>query len=332
MALFFERLARSFLKAFEKRIVTPASILQDIPTRFANFDETKFFLNFPTKAVALDNLKNDPNAYYSPKNYDRRFRGLVTVRRALSNSLNVPAVAVMKKMSIDDGLEMAKRLGISTLKDSGSYGLSFVLGAAEVKLLEMTNVYATLANMGYKNNPTAIVEIEDKIGKTIYKYQPKQEKVVDAQDTFLISSILSDEKARTEVFGDALNISKPAAVKTGTTEDYKDAWTLGYTPSVAVGVWVGNNFNEPMDNIAGSLGAAPIWKLLMEKFLAGKPVENFDPPEGIVKLSNCVILTKEASISASIEYFITGTEPKCVVAPNNRAGDNKGKDKKSKKD
>jgi len=296
-----------YLRGFEKGMINPSTILQDSPTKFANFDENKFFSSFPTKVAAQEFLSHDPNAYYSPQDYDRKFRGPVTVRRALSNSLNVPAVAVMKKVGLDDGIEMGKRLGLSTLKEASNYGLSLVLGTADVKLVELTNVYATLSNSGLKNDPTTILEIEDKSGKSIYKYTPKQDRVADEKDVFLISSILSDNKARSEMFGNALTISRPAAVKTGTTEDYKDAWTLGYTPSLAVGVWVGNNFGEPMDRVAGSLGAAPIWKLLMENFLQGTPVEEFIPPYGVVKL-NCLGNLKEASSSA--EYFVKGTEPK----------------------
>lgn len=335
-----------YLRAIEKGIITPATILKDVPTNFANFDENEFFSGFSTKAAALEFLKTDSNAYYKPRNYDRKFRGSVTVRRALSNSLNIPAVAVMKKVGLDEGLETAKRLGISTLGDSSNYGLSLVLGTGEVKLLELVSVYGTFANQGLRNEPTAILEIVDRTGQTVYKYQPKQERVADEKDIFLISSILSDNKARTEMFGNALTISRPAAVKTGTTEDYKDAWTLGYSPSLVVGAWVGNNLNQPMNNIAGSLGAAPIWKALMEKYLAGTPVESFEPPEGVVKLM-CGFNPKQATASAGIEYFVQGTQPKNCIVPkqatptpiqptttsaNDGEGDKKNKDKESKRD
>ncbi len=300
-----------YIRALEKNLITPATILRDQPTKFANFNEAAFFASFPTRAAALANLANDPNAYYSPVNYDRVFRGNVTVRKALSNSLNVPAVAVMKQVGVNEAIYSAKRLGLTTLSDPSNYGLALVLGAGEVKLLELTNAYAVIANNGFKNNPTIILEIKDKRGNLIYQYEPASQKVVDEKYTFLISSILSDNKARSEVFGTALNISKPAAVKTGTTEDYKDAWTIGFTPSLVVGVWVGNNYNAPMDGVAGSLGAAPIWKSLMEKFLAGTPVEEFVPPEGIVRAAACGVdlTSKVASSSAVTEYFVKGTEP-----------------------
>lgn len=305
-----------YIRAFENNLITPATILRDEPASFANFDENKFYASFPTRGAALAALARDPNAFYKPVDYDRRYRGPVTVRRALSNSLNIPAVAVLKKVGIDEALDSAKNLGITTLGDSSNYGLSLVLGAGEVKLLELTNVYAVFANNGYKNDPTFILEITNKRGDLIYKYEPDPQLVVDEEYTFLISSILSDNKSRSEVFGPALNISRPAAVKTGTTEDFKDAWTIGYTPSLVVGVWIGNNYNEPMDGVAGSLGAAPIWRDLMEQFLKGTPVEEFKPPEGIIRIGTCGpnpsarnAVSPAITTSSTVEYFVRGTEP-----------------------
>lgn len=308
-----------YLAAMERGIINPATTLKDTPTAFKN-DQQLILLGAEraitdTKVVRATNT-NDPNYYYKPQNYDRKFRGPVTVRRALSNSLNVPAVEVMAKVGLMDGLSMAKKLGVNTLKEPTDYGLSLVLGTGEVKLLELTSAYSVLANNGYKNNPTSILEIQDKMGKLLYKHQPTPDKVIDEKYAFLISSILSDNKARTEMFGNSLTISRTAAVKTGTTEDYKDAWTVGYTPSLTIGVWVGNNFGEPMDRVAGSLGAAPIWKSLMEKFLEGSPKENFEVPEGVISTSVCRSITvvgtdsKTATISAGMEFFIKGTEPK----------------------
>ena len=139
----------------------------------------KYFASYPNRNVALAALKTDPNAFYKPQNYDRKFRGAVTVRKALSNSLNVPAVEVMKAVGVEDTLDFAKKLGLSTLKGPSDYGLSLVLGTADVKLLELTNVYATLANNGQQNTPTSILEIEDKYGQQIYKYHPKNERLID---------------------------------------------------------------------------------------------------------------------------------------------------------
>lgn len=304
-----------YLKAFEKKLITTATILQDNPTSFANFDQNSFYASFPNKDAAIRFLRNDPNAYYKPVNYDRRFRGPVTVRRALSNSLNVPSVEVMKKVGVNDVVNFAKNVGITTIKNPDHYGLSLVLGTVEVRLLDLTSFYAALANYGVLNEPTAILEIQDKYEKVIYTHQPNSKKVFNASVAYLVTSILSDNVSRKEVFGNALDFARPAAVKTGTTEDYKDAWTLGYTPSLAVGVWVGNNYGEDMDQVAGSLGAAPIWKALMTQFLKGTPVENFSVPDGIIKQNFC-LFNNEGKISATItEYFIKDTEPQsnCVI-------------------
>jgi|Napbiome12C3dose_1001474.scaffolds.fasta_scaffold00077_10 penicillin-binding protein 1C len=300
-----------YIRALEKNLITPATILRDVPTNFANFDEDQFFASFPSRAAAQAALANDPNAFYQPQNYDRRFRGLVTVRRALANSLNVPAVGVLKKVGIEEVLDSARNLGITTLKEPSNYGLSLVLGTGEVKLLELTNVYATLANKGLYNEPTLILDITDKRNNRVYTYQPTPRRAVDEKYAFLISSILSDRQARSEVFGNALNISRTAAVKTGTAENFKDAWTLGYTPSLAIGVWIGNNYGEAMDGVAGSLGATPIWKELMEKFLAGTPAEEFTPPAGITRMTVCAIdiSSKIATASAVTDYFVKGQEP-----------------------
>lgn len=282
-----------YSKAFEERIITPSSILQDTPRTY-------------------------PPDNYRPRNYDGRFRGPVTVRRALANSLNVPAVQVMQQVGIPNGLEMARRLGITTLENDSDYGLSFVLGAGEVKLLELTNVYATLANSGKYNSTLAVLKVQDKYGKVLNTVNFQSENVIGEDVSFLITSILSDHQARTEAFGNLLNISRPAAVKTGTTNDYKDALTLGYTPSLTVGVWVGNNDNAPMDNIAGSLGAAPIWKNLMETFLSGTPVETFSKPPSVVQSRICPNISRgrTTTSSGSVEYYLAGTEPQSpCIAP-----------------
>lgn len=272
-----------YAAALEKGAITLGTTLHDQPTTFSG--------------------------NYRPKNYDGKFRGNVTPRRALSNSLNVPSVEVMSKIGVADSLEMAQRLGINTLTSPDQYGLSLVLGAGEVKLLEMAIVYGTFANKGVKVEPTMILEVRDKKDQVIYQYQPDPKPVLSARVAFLISSILSDSRARSEVFGNALDISRPAAVKTGTTENYRDAWTLGYTPSLVVGAWVGNNDGAPMDNIAGSLGAAPIWKGLMEQFLSDTPTESFTPPEGVLTCSFRGPTYRESTPSAYTEFFVEGSQP-----------------------
>jgi membrane peptidoglycan carboxypeptidase len=173
----------------------------------------------------------------------------------------------------------------------------------------MSNAYATFANNGKTNDITTIERIENKEGKITYEYKPKERTVISPESAFLISSILSDNKARQEEFGNVLTISRPAAVKTGTSEDYRDSLTLGYTPQIAVGVWVGNNDNQAMSKIAGSIGAAPIWRDLMTHFLANQPVISFTKPEGVIAAGICRDSGLLAKGGGTIEYFIEGTEP-----------------------
>jgi 1A family penicillin-binding protein len=279
-----------YLAALEDHVITPATVLKDEPVTYQA------------------NRFSEP---YSPKNYDNRFRGPVLVRRALANSLNVPSVEIMSKVGIPRGIEMGERMGITTLKDPSNYGLSFVLGGVEVSLIELTGAYSVFANQGLLNKPTLILEIKDKDGEQIYQHEFEGRRIVDEVYTFLISSILSDASIRIEVFGNALSNSANAAVKTGTTQNYRDALTVGYTNDLTIGVWVGNNDNQPMDSVAGSLGAAPIWKRLIEKFQDGKP-NKFEKPNEVSELSICRengLRLKEATSSGYLEYFASGTEP-----------------------
>jgi membrane peptidoglycan carboxypeptidase len=283
-----------YAKAFEDRLLTPGSVLEDKQ------------ITFP--------------GGYKPKNYDNRFRGPVTVRRALANSLNIPAVLTMQAVGVSEGIRFAEKLGITTLKNPADYGLSLVLGAAEVPLIQMTDAYAVFANSGKHVKPNIITTIQDRNGSTIYSFTPDTTTVIPSTVAFLISSILSDNNARSEVFGNSLTISRPAAVKTGTTENYKDSLTIGYTPSLVVGVWLGNNDNTAMDGVAGSSGAAPIWRQLMEKALAGTPVQQFIPPLGVIKQSICKENGLKATIATSSaypEYFLSGTLPTkdCFTKP-----------------
>lgn len=300
--------------ALEQRIITPATILQDVPTTFNQCQCT------PNPTA--------PGCLYSPHDYDNKFWGPVTVRRALTNSRNVPAVEVMQKIGVPSAVDMAHQLGITTLNDPTQYGLSLALGAGEVRLVDLVDVYSVFADGGNRNDPTMITSIDDKYGNEVYHYQPQPQEVLDPGVAFLISSILADNKTRAEEFGTALNISRQAAVKTGTTENYVDALTVGYTPDLVVGVWVGNNDDTPMDQIAGSLGAAPIWRALMEHYLLGTPVHDFQPPDDVVSWTGCTTSfnphpsasvspnpspSASASVSATVttikEYFLKGTEP-----------------------
>ncbi len=276
-----------YAKALEDRIITPATQLEDKPVTY-------------------------PGGY-KPKNYDGKFRNEVLVRFALANSLNIPVLHVLEQVGIPDVLSFAERMGITTLKSPSSYGLSLALGAAEVPLIEMTSAFGTFANKGKLVKPTSILEIKDKRGKIIFTHVPSEQNALSEEVAFQISSILSDNATRAEVFGNSLTLSRPAAVKTGTTEDYRDALTIGYTPSLVVGVWVGNNDNSPMDSIAGSSGAAPIWRSIMERLFAGTPVERFRQPSGILTTQVCRengLRSVTATSSAYSEFFLPGTLPR----------------------
>lgn len=274
-----------YAKALEDRDITPSTQLEDKAMTFGT---------------------------YKPKNYDNRFRGKVLVRYALANSLNIPAILIMQKVGVPDGVKTAEALGITSLDEKKDYGLPFVLGSAEVPLIEMTNAYATFANEGEWQQYVTYTEVRDKNGKKVEDNQPDKKRALSSATSFLISSILSDNKARAESFGGALNLSRTAAVKTGTTNDYRDALTIGYTPQIAVGVWIGNNDNTPMNSIAGSLGAAPIWRQIMEAYLKGKPVENFQRPVDVVEEKVCLEdgnKVEFATSSAYPEFFLRGSAP-----------------------
>jgi 1A family penicillin-binding protein len=242
-------------------------------------------------ASVLFDLKTDFGGGYNPDNYDERTRGPVTIRTALANSLNIPAVKMLALVGLDEALKTASDFGITTFTEPKRYGLSLVLGGGEVKLLELTGAYAVFANNGIKNNPTPILKVVDQRNEVLEEYKKgEQKRIIEPEIAYEISSILSDNEARAPVFGtrSALYIpGRTVAAKTGTTDAFRDAWTLGYTPSIAVGVWVGNNDNSPMSGSrgAGAMAAAPIFHDFMVKVLAGKPNEEFPRPEGIQEIT-----------------------------------------------
>lgn len=281
----------TYAAAFEKGW-TPATILWDVPSEFPPSGDP-----------------NDTRDPYKPVNYDGKFHGPVSVRSALANSYNVPAVKVLEYVGIydnpsiegEDGLiAFARRLGISTLTQN-DYGLALTLGGGEVTLFDMTSAFGVFATNGQKVEPVAITRIEDHNGNVIYEAQaaaPRQ--VMRAEHAYLINSILSDRTARAPMFGtnSILNLSFPAAAKTGTTNEYRDNWTIGYTPDLVVGVWVGNADNTPMVDTSGVSGAAPIWAEFMEiavPHLTNNAPSSFTRPEGIIEKQVCVYSGAEPS-------------------------------------
>lgn len=219
---------------------------------------------------------------YEPHNYDLGERGPLTLRKALQGSLNIPAVKTLYLTGIDRALDFAERLGYTTFADRSNFGLAIVLGGAEVQLLEHTNAYATFATNGLHRDIVGILKVEDSKGTVLTEWKAEEhagEQVVDSNITAMLSNVLSDNAARSYVFGPSSYLQlggRPVAAKTGTTNDYNDAWTMGYTPSLAAGVWVGNTNGAEMRRGAdGSIVAAPIWNAFMQKALEGTTIEAF---------------------------------------------------------
>jgi penicillin-binding protein 1C len=242
------------------------------------------------------------NPPYVPVNYDEKYHGPVLLRGALANSYNVPAVAALQFVGVDGLLEMATRLGAESLAhpelycpeypsdQPPTYGLALGLGGGEVKLLEMTGAFAVLADGGVRVPSSPILRIEDSRGNVLVDNSvPSGERVISPQHAYLITSILADTQARCRAFRcpSILELTRPAAAKTGTTNDFRDAWTVGYTPDLVAGVWVGNSDNSSMVNLPGAAGAGPIWHNFMEAAHADLPVRDFVRPPAIVEHEIC---------------------------------------------
>lgn len=265
-------------EAIDQKLVTASTVLRDEATDFEG---------------------------YKPNNYDFRFRGDITLRNALAQSLNIPAIKVMEKLGVDKAVSHAREMGLTTIDSGNDYGLSLALGSAEVTPVDMTSAYGAFANSGRLAERTIIENIQSKYKETIYTHRTKLTNVQSSNASFIMSDILSDNAARAPSFGSSLNISdRKVAVKTGSTDDNHDAWTIGYTPSLAVGVWVGNNENVAMTS-GGSMMAGPIWRKAMTEFLGESSAESFDQPGGVVKTLVCTV--NDAGYE---EFFIKGTEPK----------------------
>lgn len=244
--------AAGFIKGY-----TPDTVLWDVNTTFKT------------------DLKN-----YEPKNYGFKEHGPLTVRAALAGSLNIPAVKMLYLVGVGRVLDFAEQLGYTTFGDRSRFGLSLVLGGGEVKLLEHANAYASFADEGEQHPLAAILKVEDSAGKTLEEFkEPETKQVMDRNVALQVSSILSDNNARAYIFGSRNFLTlpgRPVAAKTGTTNNFHDAWTMGYTPSLVAGVWVGNNDNSEMNRGAdGSIVAGPIWQGYMKRALENSAVEQF---------------------------------------------------------
>jgi membrane peptidoglycan carboxypeptidase len=268
---------------------------------------------------------------YSPNNFDGQVRGPVSLRNALGSSLNIPAVKALQYTTVPGMMDLGKKMGITFERDANFYGLPLTLGGGEVKLLDLTGAYAVFDNLGQKAEPVGILKMT-KRGKTVYEFDPnnvKRTQVVSPQSAYIITHIMSDNNARLMAFAanNPLVLDRPAAAKTGTTEDFKDSWTVGYTPDLVVGVWVGRNDNKPMRSVAGSIGGGQIWNDYMKRVYSDptlskaiqqgeKPLQrDFVRPADIVEVEICDesgLLPNEACPKRRVELFAKGSVPKEV--------------------
>lgn len=276
----------AYITAF-KRGFTPETVVFDVPTEFAanNPDCPLVDFNKPFGAVQDASQKENDECYH-PENFDERFRGAVTFREALAQSINIPSVKALYLAGMDNTLAVAHQFGITTLNERSRYGLSLVLGGGEIKLIDLVGAYSVFSQEGVKHRQSLILKIEDPAGKVLEEYQDQAEPVIEPQYAKMINDILSDKEARLPLFANSIDLTvfpnQEVALKTGTTNDYRDAWTLGYTPSLVVGVWAGNNDNLPMQKKGSSiLAAIPIWNAFMKEVLKDRSVETFNSPDPI---------------------------------------------------
>lgn len=259
-----------YAAAFEKGY-TPETVLYDVPTQFSTACDPYGNPKAGAKSTAC----------YMPENYDNKFRGPIALRDALAQSLNVPAVKLLYLTGIKTAVALAQDMGLSTIQDPARYGLSLVLGGGEVTLLELTNAYGVFANNGIYNPPVGILEVRDSDNTVLEKYTRKDKDVLPESVAALISSVLSDNNAKIPAYGANSPLffgDRPVASKTGTTNDYRDVWVVGYTPSVVLGMWGGNNDNSPIDKKVAGFVLAPIWHKAMQAAIGTSTIEYFPDP------------------------------------------------------
>ena len=283
---------------------TPETVLFDVPTQFS------------TKCAVSDFTSE--NECYSPANYDDKFRGPLTIRNALAQSINVPAVKALYLAGIKNSIKTARAVGIESLEDSDRYGLTLVLGGGEVSLLDMTSAYSVFANDGIRNPYVSILRVENSSEEVIDAHNPYPTRVISEDVSRKITNILSDEVARAPLYGPGSAVNIPGyeiAVKTGTTNDYRDAWIFGYTPNLVVGAWAGNNDNSPMVKKVSGLVVAPVWRALLDKILPDFQKENFPFPES-QETGLKPMLSGQVAGPHSILYWVDKDNPRGPVPSN----------------
>ncbi len=281
---------------------TPATVIWDTPSRWTSPDGT----------------------IYEPKNYDGAFHGPLRLRMALANSLNIPAVKALEFVGVAPFVEQMSRLGISSFDDPARFGLAMALGSNEVRLLELAGAYNALHNAGRFSAPVAVLKVSNSRGELLERWQPERGQPAfgpqSAEVAYLITSILSDNQARRYMFGPGNVMELPeviAAAKTGTSNDFRDSWAMGYSSDVTIGVWVGNNDSSPMQEVAGANGAGQIWRALMLRYHQGRPPTPFARPSGIEELPVCADTGGRAGPGSGCprpisELFIAGSGPSTV--------------------
>jgi len=296
----------AYVTAFEKGY-SPNTVIFDLPTEFSSYTDVCRLVNI--------NYNDENPLCFHPQNFDGDFRGPINLRNSLAQSINVASVKVLYLAGLNDTIKTAQNFGLTTINDPGRYGLSLVLGGGEVKLIDMVEAYSVFSQEGIKHNQAIILEVDSAKGDILEKYLDQATRVIDQQYPKLVNNILSDIDARAGLFQSSLNLTvfpgRDVALKTGTTNDYKDAWTLGYTPFLTIGVWAGNSDNTPMQKHAGSiLAAVPIWSEFMNAALQNYPMEFFNKPDGVQE--NKPMMNGEYIINGQVHeilYYVDKTNP-----------------------
>lgn len=265
-----------YLTAFDKGYA-PDTVLFDVPTEFTADDPA---------CPPIPDFDNNTSGCFHPQDFENSFAGPVPLRNALAQSINIPAVKLLYLTGVGDSVATAYKFGLTTLTSPNLYGLSLVLGGGAVRLIDLVGAYSVLSQDGVKRAQSMILEVRDYSGNILESYHDRSEQVAGPQPVRLINSILSDADARTPLFQNSMNLTVfpgyDVALKTGTSNDYRDAWAIGYTPSFAAGVWAGNNDNSPMQRHGSSiLAAVPIWHAFMSQALKNAPPETFNRPDPV---------------------------------------------------